>query len=892
MDYNYLFTNGGVQILRREDSSIAFSGRLKGKLYLVDFTTTRVTPETCLMAKSSMGWLWHRRLAHVGMRNLVKLQKGEHILGLTNVIFEEDKVCGACQAGKQHGAPHPSKNVVSTTRPLEFLHMDLFGPVAYISIGGNKYGFVIVDDYSRLTWVFFLQDKSEVQETFKKFARRAQNEFDVKIRRIRSDNGSEFKNTSIEEFLDEEGIKHEFSAPYTPQQNGVVERKNRTLIEAARTMLDEYKTSDQFWAEAVNTPCHAITRLYLHKILKKMAYELLTGNKPKVHYFRVFGSKCFILNKKSKSSKFAPKVDEGFMLGYGSNAHAYRVFNKTSGCVEIAKDVTFDESNGSQEQIDPSFAEKEELPCDAIKKLAIGEVKHQEWKENEEKDGTRWSSAISAHSPEVPEKSPAVPEKSGSSGHSRLLRKEQAQDRLFQDADHAPMHKINDDQDEEHEEQSHDEEAQESIQRQQDVPHPRVHQSVQRDHPVDNILGSIQRGVTTHSRLANFCEFYSFVSSLEPLRVEQALEDLDWVIAMQEELNNFTRNEVWSIVERPKQNVIGTKWVFHNKQDENGVVTRNKARLVAQWFTQIEGLNFGETYAPVARLESIRILITFATHHNFKLYQIDVKSAFLNGPIQELVFVEQPPGFEDPSMPTHVYKIHKALYGLKQAPRAWYECLNDFLLKNGFEIGKADSTLFTRKFENDLFVCQIYVDDIIFGSTNKAFCEDFSRIMTKRFEMSMMGKLKFFLGFQIKQLKEGTFLCQTKYIANMLKKFDMEGAKPIKTPMATNGHLYLNQEGKSVDQNVYRSMIGSLLYLCASRPDIMLSVCMCARFQATPKECHLVAVKRIFRYLIHTLHLGLWYPKCSSFDLVGYSDVDYVGCKVDWKSTPGACQFL
>src|SRR5438128_2276186 len=270
--------------------------------------------------------------------------------------------------------------------------------------------FFIVDDYSRFTWVLFLQDKSEVQETFKKFARRAQNEFEVKIKRIRSDNGSEFKNTSIEKFLDEEGIKHEFSAPYTPQQNGVVERKNRTLIEAARTMLDEYKTSDQFWAEAVNTACHAINRLYFHKILKKTAYELLIGNKPKVYYFRVFGSKCFILNKKSKSSKFAPKVDEGFMLGYGSNAHAYRIFNKTSGCVEIAKDVTFDESNGSQEQIDPSFVENEELPCEAIKKLALGEVKPQERKEHEEEGGTRWICAIPAQSPEVPNIWPEVPD--------------------------------------------------------------------------------------------------------------------------------------------------------------------------------------------------------------------------------------------------------------------------------------------------------------------------------------------------------------------------------------------------------------------------------------------------------------------------------------------------
>jgi hypothetical protein len=232
---------------------------------------------------------------------------------------------------------------------------------------------------------------------------------------------------------------------------------------------------------------------------------------------------------------------------------------------------------------------------------------------------------------------------------------------------------------------------------------------------------------------------------------------------MQEELNNFTRNEVWSLVQRPKQNVIGTKWVFRNKQYEHGVVTRNKARSIAQGFTQVEGLDFGETYAPVARLESIRILIAYATNHDFKLYQMDVKSAFLNGPLQERVYVEQPPGFEDPRKPNHVYLLHKALYRLKQAPRAWYECLKDFLIKNGFKIGKADSTLFTRKVDNELFVCQIYVDDIIFGSTNEKFCEEFSKVMTNRFEMSMMGELKYFLGFQVKQLKEGTFLCQTKY---------------------------------------------------------------------------------------------------------------------------------
>jgi hypothetical protein len=236
---------------------------------------------------------------------------------------------------------------------------------------------------------------------------------------------------------------------------------------------------------------------------------------------------------------------------------------------------------------------------------------------------------------------------------------------------------------------------------------------------------------------------------------------------------------------------------------------------------------------------------------------MDVKSAFLNGPIKDDVYVEQPPGFEDSEYPNHVYKLSNALYGLKQALRAWYECLRDFLITNGFTVEKADPTLFTKTIAKVLFVCQIYVDDIIFGSTNKSTCEEFSRIMIQKFDMSMMGELKCFLGFQVKQLQDGTFISQTKYIQDILTKFGMKDAKPIKTPMGTNGHLDLDTGGKFIDQKVYWSMIGSLLYLCASRPDIMLSVCMCARFQADPKEVHLRVVKRIMRYLVYTPKFGL-----------------------------------
>jgi hypothetical protein len=225
---------------------------------------------------------------------------------------------------------------------------------------------------------------------------------------------------------------------------------------------------------------------------------------------------------------------------------------------------------------------------------------------------------------------------------------------------------------------------------------------------------------------------------------------------------------------------------------------------VAQGYTQIEGLDFGETFVPMARLVAIQILLAYACAHNIKLYQMDVKSAFLNGKIGELVYVEQHPGFEDPKRPNHVYKFSEALYVLKQAPHACYERLRDFLLSKDFKIGKVDTTLFTKRIGKELFVCQIYVDDIIFGTTNELFCEEFGKMMSEEFEMSMIGELSFFLGLQIKQSKDGIFVSQTKYLKDMLKKFDLEDAKPIKTPIATNGHLDLDVGGTIVDQKLFQ----------------------------------------------------------------------------------------
>jgi transposase InsO family protein len=355
---------------------------LDGHLYFVDFNDNNAALDTFLIAKTNMGWLWHHRLAHVGMKNLHKLLKGEHILGLTNVHFEKDKICSACQAGKHVGVHHPHKNIMTTERPLELLHMDLFCPIAYISINESKYCLVIVDDYSRFNWVFFLQEKSQTQEILKKILRWTQNEFGLRIKKIISDNWTEFNNSQIEGFLKEEGMKHEFSSPYTPQQNSVVERKNRTLLDMTRTMLDEYKSSDRFWAEAISTACYSINRLYLHWILKKTSYKLLIGKKPNVSYFRVFGSKCFILIKRGRNSNFAPKAVEDFLLGYDLNTRAYRVFNKSTGLVEVSCDIVFDETNGSQvEQVDLDELDDEEASCIALRNMSIGDVCPQEPKE-------------------------------------------------------------------------------------------------------------------------------------------------------------------------------------------------------------------------------------------------------------------------------------------------------------------------------------------------------------------------------------------------------------------------------------------------------------------------------------------------------------------------------
>lgn len=306
-------------------------------------------------------------------------------------------------------------------------------------------------------------------------------------------------------------------------------------------------------------------------------------------------------------------------------------------------------------------------------------------------------------------------------------------------------------------------------------------------HPKDLIIGDINEGIHTRSKRREESSAVALVSEIEPKSIEEALSDESWIEAIQEELRQFSINDVWELTPKPKgKSIIGAKWVFRNKMNEKGKVIRNKARLVAKRYTQEEGIDYDETYAPVARLEAIRLLLAFACYKNFRLFQMDVKSTFLNGFIREEVYVEQPPGFEDLRKPDSIFRLKKALYCLKQAPRAWYDRLSKVLIENGFVKGKVDTTLFIERESKCFLLVQIYVDDIIFGSSNESLCKKFSKTMQDEFEMSMMGEFTFFLGLQVKQLKEGTFIHQEKYANDIVKKFGLDNCKKAEIPMSSS----------------------------------------------------------------------------------------------------------
>jgi hypothetical protein len=405
----------------------------------------------------------------------------------------------------------------------------------------------------------------------------------------------------------------------------------------------------------------------------------------------------------------------------------------------------------------------------------------------------------------------------------------------------------------------------------------------------------MNKRVQTRSKLIKDLEQYqvSFLSMIEPKNFDEANKHDDWIKSMIEELDQIEKNNSWELVPRPEnKNVIGSKWVFKIKMNEKGQIVRNKSRLVFKGYAQVEGQDFDETFAPVEILEAIRMFLAYSCHKNFKVYQMDVKSTFLSGDLEEEVYMEQPKGFSLKDNHDYVWNMKKDLYGLKQAPRAWYYRLDKFLQDKGFKKGNVDNNLYIKSEGDDLLVVLVYVDEIICGCTNDSCAQWFSNSMQTKFEMSMIGELPYFLGLQVNQSSVGIFISQEKYLKEMLKKFQMEGSSPISTPMVVGFKLSKDDISPDVDQTTYQSMIGSLLYITTSRPDIMQAVGMVCHYQSTPKKIHLVAVKRIFKYLKGTMTYGLWYPRNHNFQLTSYSYVDWENCVDERKSTSGGAFFL
>ncbi|GJV48837.1 putative ribonuclease H-like domain-containing protein [Tanacetum coccineum] len=792
--HNVLFTDTECLILSPEfkigdENLVLLRAPRKNDVYSLNLKN--IIPSggvTCLVARASEdeAILWHKRLGHVNFKNINKLVRSNLVRGLPSKTFKHDHSCLACRK-----------------EPLELLHMDLFGPVSVASLNKKKYCLVVTDDCSRFSWVFFLVYKDETYDIL----------HDLIV-------GLENKN----------GIQREYSIARTLQQNGVAERKNRTLIKAARTMLLDSLLPIQLWAKAVHTAC------YINQKGKGPDWmfdlDILT---PSLNYIPVRKENQVDTAVKQSNSVDFEDVDDQQFIVHGSSSLGNKA---VSGAItNDAQNKDFDESTVDKEV--PLTIEDQDLQKE-FENLMLQET--------------------IAHSHMT------------NQGIASEKRKEKGKEiyDLSESDDDLPKDGIFDGNSFDDENKDSEEEIDLDI------------------NNMDNTIDELKQ-----ENSCKTCLFACFLSQEEPKKITQALQDESWVEAMQEELLQFKLQNVWVLCDLPDgKRVIGTKWVFRNKRDERGTIIRNKARLVAQGYRQEEGVDYDEVFAPVARIEAIRLFLAFASFMGFSVYQMDVKSAFLYGNITEEVYVNQPPGFVDPHHPNKVYKVIKALYGLHQAPRAWYERLSTFLLKHGYRRGAIDKTLFIKRDRKDIMLVQVYVDDIIFGSTKTSMVKEFEKLMQKEFKMSSMGELTFFLGLQVKQSTAGIFISQDKYVKDILNKFDFRTIKPATTPIEAHKALGKDEEGEDVDVHLYRSMIGCLMYLTASRPDIMFAVCLCARFQVTPKVSHMNAVKRIFRYLKHQPKLGLWYPKDSPFHLEAFSDSDYAGDNHDRRSTSGGCQYL
>ncbi|GJV15436.1 putative ribonuclease H-like domain-containing protein [Tanacetum coccineum] len=748
---------------------------------MYSFNLENIVPSgglACLIAKATIDESnkWHRRLGH---------------------------------KGKQHKASCKAKSVSSISHSLQLLHMDLFGPTSVRSLNHKTYCLVITDDFSRFSWVFFLRTKDETSGILKDFIRQIENQLNQKVKTIRCDNGTEFKNRDFIKFCGSKGIKREYSNSRTPQQNGVAKRKIRTLIKAARTMLADSFLPNTFWAETVSTACYVLNRVLVTKTHNKTPYELVTGPQEANHNA---GTKDNIdagdSEKEDKSaqdyfvlpiwSSYSSTVKRSTEMDAGEAPNTHPDLKTDENPVEKEDQVFLEELTRLKRQ-----AKDANDVAEALRKEFAQETKDLLLQAGAAK--TSSTNIVNTASTPV---STAGPYDGLSFSDPTNPDQDDSDIPALEDIYQNPTDGI-------FTNSSYDDEGAvadftnlEPVVNVSPIPTSRINSI----HPSTLILGDQQSAAQTRSKVTKSSRAHAF----------------------------FKIQKVWILVDLPYgKKAIGTKWVYRNKKDERGVVVRNKARLVAQGHRQEQGIDYDEVFAHVARIEATRIFLDFTSEHGF-----------INGHIRGT--------------------IDKTLVIKKDK--------HDIIL--------------VQVYVDDIILVQVYVDDIIFGSTKKSWCDEFEALMKSRFQMSYIGELTLFLGLQVKQKEDGIFISQDKYVAEILKKFNFVNVKTASTPIETQKPLVKDEEASDVDVHLYRSMIGSLMYLTASRPDIMFAVCACSRFQVTPKTSHLSAVKRIFRYLKGKPKLSLWYPRVSSFDLEAYLDSDYAGANLDRKSTTGCCQFL
>ncbi|GJY89322.1 retrovirus-related pol polyprotein from transposon TNT 1-94 [Tanacetum coccineum] len=599
----------------------------------------------------------HRRLNYLNFGTINDLSRKDLVRGLPRLKFEKDHLCSACQLGKSKKHTHKPKTKNTNLEVLNTLHMDLCGPMRVLTINGEKYILVIVDDYSRFTWVKFLRSKDETLEVIIKFLKQIQVDLNKTIRYIRTDNGTEFVNKDLIAYYERVGIFHQKTVPRTPQQNGVVERQNRTLLEAARTMLIFSKALMFLWTEAVATACYTQNRSLIHTLHNKTPYELVHDKKPGLTFFCVFGALCYPTNDSEYLGKLQLTGDIRIFIGYvpsrtGTRSYfsdawtdKFRARTKsgsystlctapTNKELEILFQPMFDE------YLEPPHVERPVSPAPTVL-VPVNSA------------GTPSSTTIDqdapspSHSPSSSAlQSPCLHQ--GVTAESTLM-----EDNPFPPVDNDPFINVFAPEPSSETSSSRDLTSAESSYVTQTLHHLR---KWSKDHPLDNIIRN---------------------PSLEPKNFKYEITEDCWFQAMQDEIHEFDRLQVWELVPQPDcVMIIALKWIYKVKINEYGDVLKNKARLVAKGYRQEEGIDFEESFTLVARIKAIRIFIANITSKNMTIYQMDIKTAFLNDELKEEVYVSQPEGFVDPDHPTHVYRLKKALYGLKQAPRAWHDTLS------------------------------------------------------------------------------------------------------------------------------------------------------------------------------------------------------------------------